>query len=94
MYLICYDISSNKYRKKVADTLLNYGKRVQYSVFECTLDKAKYRRLYSELELIVKQCGEKINIRIFAIRKEDYAKTSILGIPDFILEDPEETIVI
>lgn len=94
MYLICYDISSNKYRKKVADTLLNYGKRVQYSVFECNLNKTKYQRLYSELERIVKQCGGEINIRIFAIRKEDYAKTAILGIPDFILEDPKDVIVI
>ena len=43
MYLVCYDISSNKYRKKVADILLNYGKRIQYSVFECRLDKKDIR---------------------------------------------------
>jgi CRISPR-associated protein Cas2 len=34
LYLICYDISDDRIRKKVADKLIYYGlERLQYSVF-------------------------------------------------------------
>lgn len=36
--LVAYDISHDKRRTKLHNTLLNYGTPVQYSVFECLLD--------------------------------------------------------
>ena len=36
--VISYDISDDGLRKKVANILLDYGVRVQYSVFECLVD--------------------------------------------------------
>ena len=39
MYVISYDISENKIRNKVAKILEGYGKRIQYSVFECDIDE-------------------------------------------------------
>lgn len=94
MYLICYDISSNKYRKKVSDTLLNYGKRIQYSVFECCLEKKRYRELCKELEILASQCKTDVNIRIFDIGKDDYAKSVMIGDPDFVSKEPENVIII
>ncbi len=94
MYLVCYDISSNKYRKKVADILLNYGKRIQYSVFECRLDKKRYQELCDELKILANQCKEDINIRIFEIGKDEYAKGIVIGNPDFISAEPENVIII
>lgn len=38
-YLITYDVAKNKRRKKVSDLLLEYGVRIQYSVFECDLEE-------------------------------------------------------
>jgi len=38
-YLICYDISDNRRRNRLAKFLLDYGQRAQYSVFECDLTK-------------------------------------------------------
>ena len=38
-YLICYDIVNDRRRSKLAKFLLDYGRRVQYSVFECDLPK-------------------------------------------------------
>jgi len=35
--IICYDISNNKRRTRIAKILEDYGIRVQYSVFECVL---------------------------------------------------------
>lgn len=49
MYLVSYDITSDKRRRKIAKILENYGKRVQYSVFECELDEERYRKLYGEI---------------------------------------------
>jgi CRISPR-associated protein Cas2 len=36
--VVVYDISSDKRRTKLHDTLLQFGSPVQYSVFECLLD--------------------------------------------------------
>lgn len=48
-YLISYDVHCNKRRKKVSDLLEGYGKRVQYSVFECILTTRKYSELKRRL---------------------------------------------
>lgn len=45
LYVICYDIVSDKRRKKMADVLLDFGRRVQKSAFECDLNEAKLRAL-------------------------------------------------
>ncbi|MGI0489366.1 CRISPR-associated endonuclease Cas2 [Pantanalinema rosaneae CENA516] len=45
LYVVTYDIPCDKRRKKVADLLEGYGRRVQYSVFECVLTAEKYGEL-------------------------------------------------
>ena len=54
MVLITYDVScgdsgSSLRMRQLANACLNYGVRVQYSVFECDLDPAQWRRLRSQL---------------------------------------------
>lgn len=49
LYLVSYDISNTKTRNKIADTLKNYGQRVQYSVFECRLTEKRWKSMYSQL---------------------------------------------
>ncbi len=48
-YVISYDISKTKARNKVAKLLEGYGRRIQYSVFECEIEEASYARLYEKL---------------------------------------------
>ena len=48
-YTIAYDITDDKRRNKVAKILKDFGKRVQYSVFECNIDKRAYLRLQDRL---------------------------------------------
>jgi CRISPR-associated protein Cas2 len=50
LYVITYDIPVDKRRKKVSDLLEGYGRRVQYSVFECVLTAAKYTELKKRLK--------------------------------------------
>ena len=50
LYLIAFDISDDKRLRKVANTLLNYGIRVQYSVFECHIENQQMQTLKTELQ--------------------------------------------
>ena len=52
-YLITYDIENNKRRKKVSDVLEAYGYRVNFSVFECELNKTKMKNLVKKLEELI-----------------------------------------
>ena len=45
LIIVSYDIVETKMRTKLAKALLNYGKRVQYSVFECELEAAKIEEM-------------------------------------------------
>ena len=38
-YLVCYDICDDKRLKKVFKVMRNYGDHLQYSVFECPVDR-------------------------------------------------------
>lgn len=44
-YVISYDIQDNYRRKKMADVLLDFGQRVQYSVFEAALSGSDFSQL-------------------------------------------------
>lgn len=52
-YIISYDISVNRVRTKIANELKNYGRRVQYSVFECELTEKKFWELYGKLSKLL-----------------------------------------
>lgn len=52
-YLITYDIENNKRRKKVSDELEAYGYRVNFSVFECELNKTKMKNIVKKLEELI-----------------------------------------
>ena len=45
MYFISYDIANPKRLVKIAKTLENFGLRVQYSFFECEMEKEQLNNL-------------------------------------------------
>jgi len=51
--VVAYDIRDDRRRDKVAKILEGYGERVQYSVFECRLDRVQYLRLRHRLEEVI-----------------------------------------
>lgn len=67
MYLVSYDIESDRLRKKISDTLENYGIRIQYSVFECEISEQRYKKMYRELMLLMEQSEDNGNIRFYYI---------------------------
>ena len=52
-FIITYDVQNDKRRKKISDELEAYGIRVNYSVFECQLNKTKLKKLKQKLEELV-----------------------------------------
>ncbi len=54
LVLITYDVNTEtaegrKRLRRIAKECVNYGQRVQNSVFECLLDNAQYRSLQAKL---------------------------------------------
>jgi len=63
-YLVSYDIPDDKKRIKMAKTLLDFGNRVQYSVFECILDDILFERMITRVSKIV---SEDDSVRVYAL---------------------------
>ena len=63
LYLICYDIPSDRRRRKAADILLDFGGRVQESTFECDLrTEARRRDLERRLERLLDPTEDSLRI--------------------------------
>lgn len=62
LYIICYDITSNKVRKIIHDTLLAYGERINLSVFELELSQAKLEKIKNILTKLINPKTDLIKI--------------------------------
>lgn len=80
--LITYDVNitslgGTKRLRQVAKSCLDYGQRVQNSVFECILSEAQYVLLKSKLSGIID--NENDSIRFYIIGKKWNRKVEIIG---------------
>lgn len=89
LYVVVYDISCDKRRKKVSDLLEGYGKRVQYSTFECVLTKSKYRELRTRLK---KQVKTEDSVRFYPLSNHTLEQVEIWGEPP--ITKPSESIIV
>ncbi|MEG1617140.1 MAG: CRISPR-associated endonuclease Cas2 [Bacteroidales bacterium] len=80
--LVTYDVETTslggqKRLRKVAKLCMNYGQRVQNSVFECVIDPANFTKLrYQLLEIIDK---EKDSIRFYLLGNNWDRKVDFIG---------------
>jgi len=77
LYVVTYDIPNDKRRKKVSDLLEGYGRRVQYSVFECLLTSAKYAELKHRLRPRLKL--EEDSVRFYPISAHTLGQVDLWG---------------
>ena len=49
VYVVSYDIVSDRTRRKVSKILEGYGVRIQYSVFECRLNEKRFQKMYQDI---------------------------------------------
>lgn len=59
-FLVCYDISNPRRLQRVAKVLKGYGSRLQFSVFECPLDKLRLAEVKMELEGVLKNDEDQV----------------------------------
>lgn len=79
LYVVTYDVSCDKRRKKVSDLLEGYGRRVQYSVFECVLSAAKFKELQKRLKARYK-VGED-SVRFYPLSSHTLGQVLVWGDP-------------
>lgn len=85
-YIICYDTPSVKRRRKMAKTILGYGKRVQKSVYEANLEKIDYINMLISIEKILDEKED--NVRVYQVPKDSISNIEVYGaVP--ILEDTD-----
>lgn len=75
--VVSYDISDDRRRRKVMKAMEDFGRRVQYSVFECTLQPAELEKLKRRLKPWAKAPDD--SIRFYFIGAEDVHRIQILG---------------
>lgn len=74
--VVSYDVTDDGRREKVAKTLLDFGTRVQYSVFECIMDDEALTRLAAKLGGIV---SDEDSVRIYTLCARCEKTVSVLG---------------
>lgn len=85
LVLITYDVSTDDCEgrarlRKVARQCLNYGQRVQNSVFECELDAAKAREVKHILEKIIDK--NKDSLRFYYLGNNYKNKIEHIGVKE------------
>jgi CRISPR-associated protein Cas2 len=79
LYLIAYDISSDKRRAKVHKALSGFGQWTQYSLFECFLDEKQYLKLRRQLEGHLEESHD--SVRFYALCGACRHKVETVGDP-------------
>lgn len=83
MVLITYDVGTGdaagrKRLRQIAKQCVNYGQRVQNSVFECVLDAAQCKQLQHKLLSLMDQ--EKDSLRFYYLGNKYQTKIEHFGI--------------
>lgn len=95
LVLITYDVNTEDAKgrtrlRKIAKQCVNYGQRVQNSVFECLLDASQARKLKQDLCDIMDT--EKDSIRFYYLGNKYQTKIEHFGAKSGY--DPEDTLII
>lgn len=95
LVLITYDVNTEtalgrKRLRQVAKQCVNYGQRVQNSVFECVMDAAKCREVEHKLEQIIDK--DKDSLRFYYLGNNYKNKVLHIGAKESF--DVEDTLII
>ena len=85
MVLVAYDVNTEDEQgksrlRKVAKVCVNYGQRVQNSVFECSLDPAQFIILKQKLQEIIN--GKTDSLRFYLLGKNWEKRIETMGKDD------------
>lgn len=86
LVLVVYDIPDDKRRTRLATFLEGYGRRVQYSVFECFMSLSDMKKMHEVLQRKIK--SDEDNVRLYWITRDSFQKALSIGSPP--PEEPPE----
>ena len=90
LYVISYDIVDDRKRTKTADTLKDYGRRVQKSVFECRLEAKFLAELLTKLREIIDDNVD--NVLVYMLCEACVKQKKSMGLK--IIEKTEDFLVL
>ena len=95
LVVITYDVNTEdaagrRRLRQIAKQCLNYGQRVQNSVFECWLDAAQCRLLQSKLRTIMDE--DRDSLRFYYLGNKYHSKIEHFGVK--VSYDPEGTLMV
>ena len=91
LVLVTYDVNTEnadgrKRLRKVAKACVNYGQRVQNSVFECMLDAAQYVQFKSEMSKLIDKDLD--SLRFYQLGNNYKTKVEHIGkTPQYMQDD-------
>jgi CRISPR-associated protein Cas2 len=86
LIVVSYDVPNNRRRTRLAHALLDFGERVQLSVFECLLEAPDLERLRERVKREIAEPED--SVRIYRFCEACRQKVEILG-PGKATEDPK-----
>lgn len=86
LYVVCYDISDDATRDVMAKRLLDFGTRIQESVFECPLDDGLFERMLNAIADVPLAPDDRV--RIYRLCARCVEQIRIYG-PGEVTRDPE-----
>ncbi len=85
LYVVGYDIPDDRRRTRIHSALTGFGVWVQYSVFECFLDRKQ--RLLLEARLLEEMNPQEDTVRIYGLCAACQTRVEVLGRGDIPHED-------
>ncbi len=86
-FVISYDVNTEtkegrRRLRQIAKLCTDHGQRVQFSVFECTLDQRQFEALMAKATKIIS--AETDSLRVYRLHGEREGAVKILGIDRYI----------
>lgn len=95
LVVVTYDVNTEdtagrKRLRRVARICVNYGQRVQNSVFECLVDQSQYKLLQAKLLAVID--SEKDSLRFYQLGNQYRRKVEHFGAKETY--DPEGVLIV
>lgn len=90
--VVAYDVVDDKRRSLVAKIALDYGRRVQKSVFECVIDDRQFQTMQLRLECAIDMSTD--SVRYYVLCGRCRPATRISGMGTFTDDDNDSIIIV
>ena len=61
-YWICYDIADDRRRQRLSDVLLDFGTRVEESVFQCRIESDLAETMMARIRHVIEEHSDKVHV--------------------------------